>query len=287
MLLYHDFARTLASRVRASLDTIETGNNLEYGVEFEFALCEAFRSALPDRYGIARGYVVDAKGTTAGDDIFLYARERFPTLAMRHRDDFARKEFIPIEAAYCYIEAKHSVHINGEDRQSLRYACEQVSRVKALCSQRSPVKPNQVAPYLTIGDGISAGTPRDFPETLNPMYTAVFARHVRPEVGKAPCVSGADVERLLSGWQFSTTHAPDLLVLGESLVVLPTLPGSSGTPTYRSPFFIEGRSSFCTRVVDGLAFGIGLASVLSALDWIQLGVLPWHKILIDALGIPP
>src|SRR5688500_1096501 len=101
--LYRSYVETLAKRLVANLSTVEAEHNFEFGPEFEMVLCKTLRSALPDRIGIARGYVVSHDGATAGDDIVLFERSRFPTLVLRDQDDFARKECVPVEATYCYI----------------------------------------------------------------------------------------------------------------------------------------------------------------------------------------
>lgn len=286
MLLYHDFVKTLAGRCETAFDSIKVGYNFDYGPEFEITLGEVLRSALPDQYGVVRGFAVNSEGTTAGDDILIFARDRFPTLALRDRDKSERKEFIPIEATYCYIEAKHSLHIEGSGPQSLSHACEQVSKVKALCATRKPVPPSQIGRYLKATNGISANIPPEFPPIMNPSFGIVFSRKVRQKQNSEICESGADVQKFLEGFSFASDYPPDLIVLGDSLVVIPTLQATTQDKRYyRSPFFIENQSIYCTKVVDKLAFGIGLATILSALDYIQLGVLPWHRVIVNALGI--
>jgi len=106
---YSDYVKTLSDRFQSNLNTIEAEHGFDYGPEFEVAICKTLRSALPDRYGIARGFVVNAQSVKAGDDIVIFERSRFPTLRLHDRDDYSRKEYIPIEAAYCYIEAKHTL----------------------------------------------------------------------------------------------------------------------------------------------------------------------------------
>ena len=91
------------------------GYSFDYGPEFEIAVCEVLRIALPDRFGVARGYVVSADGSFAGDDIIIYEKARFPTLGLRGKDSYLKKEYIPAEAVYCYIEAKHTLHIESPD----------------------------------------------------------------------------------------------------------------------------------------------------------------------------
>jgi hypothetical protein len=84
----------------------------------------------------------------------------------------------------------------------------------------------------------------------------------------------------------SPVQPPDLIVLGESNVIVPVLPnGKSGEFRLRSPFFISGKSTYYFRTVQNIAFGVALASMMEALDWIQLGAMPWRNILVNGLGI--
>jgi hypothetical protein len=50
-----------------------------------------------------------------------------------------------------------------------------------------------------------------------------------------------------------------------------------------SPFFNHKRSKMNACIVDGVGFGAGLAALLWALDWIQLGEMPWADILEDCV----
>lgn len=285
---YRNFVSTLSQRVVASLSTIETEYNFEYGPEFEIAMCRVLRSALADRFGIARGYVVNIDSKTAGDDIIVFERSRFPTLALRDRDDYARKEFVPIEAVYCYIEAKHTLNLEGNDPQSLSYACEQISNVKELCSSRPPLGPSQITPYLNVGAPFQASTPPDFPKILNPVFAVLIARQVRRKKGDEVLTRPEDIDASLSALSISSKETPDLMILGENNLVLSTIFNEmTKGHMVRSPFFIPELSSYHTAKVNGVAFGVGLLSIMAALDWIQLGVMPWHKIIVNALQIPP
>jgi hypothetical protein len=287
-LMYRDFVRNLSARVEAELSTIAVGHNFELGPEFEIALCNVLASYLPTRFGVARGYVVSRSGEVAGDDIVVFERARFPTIAGRGRNEYLRKEFVPIEAAYAYIEAKHSIYLGGEGPQSLRHAVEQVSRVKALVSAREAVPFGQLAPYARAGAGLTASGPEYFPSLQNPFFGIVQARHVRLQTG-GPVVSDAqEIHAALSGLSIAPPVAPDHLALGRSNIVIPVVPDPADASNLilRSPFFIPSRSIYTARVVPDLAFGISLVSLLQALDWIQLGVMPWHPIVVNALGIP-
>jgi hypothetical protein len=286
--IYSNYVRTLSRRFVANIDAIVAGYNFEYGPEFEVAICETLRSALPDRFGIARGYVVDANGSKAGDDILIYERSRFPTLALRDRDDYGRKEFVPIEATFCYVEAKHTLHLEGDDPQSLSRACEQVSMVKGLCSTRAEMLPEEIMPKVNLkGAGVQVSLPPGYPRIQNPAFGAIFARQVKRNKGGPTLTNPHEIESVLSTVEIpGPEQPPDLIVLGESNVIVPVLPKEeSGEFQLRSPFFIPGKSSYHFRTVQNIAFGVALASVMEALDWIQLGAMPWRDILVDGLGI--
>ncbi|NLX95611.1 MAG: hypothetical protein GXY83_05495 [Rhodopirellula sp.] len=71
-------------------------------------------------------------------------RDRFPTLRIVEQEGFERKESIPLEAVYAYIEAKHTLHLQGDDGRSITRACQQVAAVKFLL--RAPVPLDQPSP---------------------------------------------------------------------------------------------------------------------------------------------
>ncbi len=54
--------------------------NIDRGEEFELALCQVLRTAIPQKYGICRGFVVNRAGDVAGDDTVIFglqeARDR-------------------------------------------------------------------------------------------------------------------------------------------------------------------------------------------------------------------
>jgi hypothetical protein len=123
--LYAGYIERLAKRFDEALSEIEAVHNFEYGAEFEVAICKVLRRVLPHKYAVCRGYVVDESGHTSGDDIVIFDRIRFPTLRSRDEEDFSLKEHVPIDAAYAYIEAKHTLDIDGNGESSLARATEQ------------------------------------------------------------------------------------------------------------------------------------------------------------------
>lgn len=287
MTLYRNFAGTLALRLESSLSLIQAGYNFEYGPEFEITLCDMLRSVLPNNYGIARGFLTAENSTIAGDDIIIYERSRFPTLALREQDNFARKEFIPIEAAYCYIEAKHTIVLAGDGPHSLKKACEQVAAAKELMRLRTPTSPKQLKPYISLQNGLSIKMPPEFPGILNPPFGMVLARQVRIAPNGDIVSDPTRIDEALQKFTLPDREPPDLISLGTSNVCVPALTDEANKPILRSPFYIEGRSKLVSTIVDNkCAFSVALMSLMEALDWIVLGVLPWHKIIVDALGIP-
>lgn len=290
---YGKWVKTLSERLEANLSTVDVEHSFEYGSEFEVVICNTLRSVLPDKYGVCRGYVIDAKGSKAGDDIIIFDRHRFPTVALRDRDDLSRKESVPIEAVYCYVEAKHTINLEGDDPQSLSKACQQIANVKRLCSTREAVPYNQIQPHLNIGilDDIfqlQVNPPPDFPTILNPVFSVLFARYVRQKKGRKELLSSPDeILSVMGNIKIESDQHPDLLVLGNNIVITPIIVNEKNyTAKLRSPFFLEGRSLYYPAKVDGTGFGIGLLSMMYALDWIRLGVMPWNEILVDALGLP-
>lgn len=280
--LYNDYVRTLSRRFEAKLSSIEAVHNFDYGDEFEVVLCEALRSLLPTKYGICRGFVVDRDGNTAGDDVIIFDQERFPTLQLRNLDDYARKEQIPIEAVYAYIEAKHTLVLEGGDVQAgIVRANEQVTKVKNLCSQREQVWYGELDPYLKYTSQKKVG-PKWLPSVRNPVFGAIFARHVAHEKQSNRIVDSAEIHKILmTTLEFQKdTFATDLIVAGRSNL---TSPG----------YVEEGELNPCLLLLPGrepaipcfhlpdTAFGFGLAHLLAVLDWMRLGKMPWEDILND------
>lgn len=287
MKFYKDFIQVISNQFISGLSTIKAEYNFDYGDEFEFALCSVLSSILPEQFGVVRGHLVSIDNRTAGDDIIIFEKSRFPTLALRKKNDFSRKEFIPIEAAYCYIEAKHTLTIKGDSAQSLSRACQQVSDAKQLIQERTPRDGTYISKYLNVnqGPGVNLELPEDFPDFVNPAYGVVMAKNVRLKNGKDIIIDPDEIINELKNTAISSELSPDLIVLGDSVIVLPTLVKPEGK-VVRSPFYIEGKSALNLLKVPNKSYGIAVASLMSALDWIELGVMPWHKIIVDGLDIP-
>ena len=179
--LYNDFVDKVAREFDRALSAIEAEYNFDLGDEFEIALCRTLRRILPQRFGICRGFVVSASGTTAGDDVIIYDRASFPT-ARFLGDELAQKEQVPFEAVAAYVEAKHTLELTGDGSSSLNRAIAQAGKVKALCNERPPVPTSQISRNVNLV-GFQMQGPPLWPDRRNPAYCAIMARHVRVAPG--------------------------------------------------------------------------------------------------------
>ena len=279
-MAYGKFLDRISLRFRAALDAISTNYNFDHGDEFEIALASVLRDILPANFGVCRGFVVTVAGDLAGDDIVVFERSRFPSLRFLAQSDLARKEEIPVEAVYAYIEAKNTLHLQGKD-ENLTRALDQVKRVKKLILSR-PDLPLGISsdPYY---NNIQINPPprvikRQWPDVFNPPFTAIFSRHVAPN-------SKAAIEQALGSVGLkSEPECPDLFVFGEDLVVVPTVGETENAAHYQSPFFLAESGRYTVNATPASAFGVGLCSILYALDTIRLGVMDYRRLLGDAFG---
>lgn len=282
-LLYNDYIRRLSDKLHAQFNSIEAGYNFDFGPEFEIALCRVLLNCLPQKFGVCRGFVVDEEGNMNGDDIIIFAQDRFFTLRQGVGLDLTVKEQIPIEAAIAYIEAKHTLILEGEGPASLHTACKQVEKIKTLCAKRESVKIGSWNPYVV--NPINFPAPPGF-SINNPMYGVIFARNVKRTANSSEYLSSADIDKYFKERTHSVppgrTLAPDLMVLGDSYVVTPSI--KKNGESFFSPF-MSPVSNYGTRIVPGISYGVGFACLQFALDWIKLGKLPWDRILSNALGI--
>ena len=274
--LYGGYLKELSSAFEIAFNKIRAEHNFEYGSEFEVALCDTLSLILPRKYGVCRGYIVDSSGNTAGNDIIVYDRVKFPTLRLEDEHKYDRLQQIPSEAAYLYIEAKHALVLNGDGGQSLAKALSQVAAVKTLCAKRSPVLSKTVV-KTTDAIGI--------PKIKNPLLGAIFARYVKRNANEdyltasEVTVAIQDVATL-SG----TITGPDIIVAGTNTVLLPFYQSNRGHH-FVLPF-VEKGCKLLSMPAEGIALGVAIADIIYALEWIQLGPMPWTAIISDGLGIP-
>lgn len=300
-MLYNGFLQKISTRFTGLLNEISAGLNFDYGPEFEIAICTALNAVLPSRFGICRGWIVTRDGQRAGDDIIIYDRDRFSTLRLLPSRDFAHKEEIPVEAACAYIEAKHTLHLLGVGSQSLDKASRQALAARSLPRKARPH--GQIEPYM---NGVLDYEVNEWwPDRRNPLFTAIFARRVRLDE-KAPAEATKEeirdglkqanrdlIQGILEGedkaladapeGQNPDSYRPDLLVLGENTVSIPLLIVPPGKLVFTTPFSLPGKTQMWQANAPGLGFGMGVCSLLFALDSMQLGRMPWSALVHDAM----
>lgn len=281
---YRGYVPSLTKQLADALNDIQVEHNFEYGDEFEIALCRVLRLALPDQYGVCRGYVTAFNGEVAGDDVIIYERARFPSLRFQKHDDFSRKEYVPIEAVYAYLEAKYTITLSGKGGQSLHKAVKQVAAVKKLIGTREELKFAQLDPYV-VHSTLPIKAPPHLPSIRNPPYAGIFAAAAKISASAKRTTDFATIREAVNAAKASGTPPPDLLALGPSFVVVPVLPGDGGPKLMATSFFIEGRSEYHAFDAAGNGFGIALASMMAALDWIRLDRMPWYAIVGNAVGL--
>lgn len=273
-MAYRDMIQNIAKSINGKFDQILAKYNFDFGDEFEIALCRLLREILPEKYGICRGFVITENGNFAGDDVIIYARDRFPTIRSLEYSGFAQKEHIPIEAVYCYIEAKHTLYLGADTGgQSLNKALEQVGQIKSL--QREKRSIFSIDPYNTLEDQ-EALNRENWPDHDNPMFTAIISRFVVDNT--ADCNFDTTPAKSVDNIEIPPDCPPDLIVMGQNDILFPGL-SSTNTISYDSPFFVPGKSTLIHKRTENSALAIGIIMILYALDTIKLGKMPYKSII--------
>lgn len=273
-MTYKKLFDNLTTSIESRFKQISARYGFDYGTEFEIALCELLSSILPDQYGVCRGFIIDEKDDFAGDDIIIYAKDRFPTIRLEEKSRFSVKQEIPAEAVYCYIEAKHTLIFGQPDSgQSFEKAFAQAAKAKSLFRENRNMY--AIDPYIVMQDIEQVDT-EHLPQIQNPMYTAIIARNIKIE-GAYNVMDVLSSSMLPPGIPY-----PDLIVMGENELLFPGL--SSNNIVYESPFFIEGRSTLIHKTIEKTsALSVGIVMLLYALDRIRLGKMPYAKMIKNSL----
>ncbi len=273
--MYGDWIDRIATSFQERFDKIEVNHNFEYGPEFEVALVKVLRSLLPARVGVCRGYVVAEDGTQAGDDIILFDQGRFPTLRSLG-EDLSLKERVPADAVLAYVEAKHSLHLVGAGGQTLEKAISQAAGIKELNRRAVPL--NDLETGISLGGALEVRSKPGDPRVWNPWYTIIIARNLRAskddDTVPTALEFGAEVKR-------NANHAlPDLIVAGP-YVSVPCLKESEKLLAIKRFLLPENDIAFFTPQHP---LGLGALHLFWALEYIRLGAINWHSMMMDALG---
>ena len=134
-----------------------------------------------------------------------------------------------------------------------------------------------------MGDIFTAGDRPGWPARVNPMFTAIIARHVRLTKDSNILGSAEISHAVLLFKPPEGMNLPDLLVLGEKNLVLP-MSNNGETTVFDSPFHVAGQTKHVHKTTIGSALAIGIASLLYALDTIQLGSMPFKDMIITQVN---
>lgn len=283
--LYRDYVKMLSERFEANLSYLQKIYNFDVGRDFEVAICKTLRAALPSRFGVCRGHVIAQNGDQAGDDIIIFDRSVYPTLRLLPDDDYSSKEWIPIEAVYAYIEAKHTLNLENvadEDgkKATLNHALSQLSKVKQLCNTRAKVGREQITRHFSL-DPQMVSKAEGYPDYCNPVFGMIVSRYVRE--GDNKLEDPAVIKEKMTAYTYTAEMHPDFILAGASNVALPVTDGQKkGEPGDRRIFFEKGCQFWCLATQD-VASGFAICSLLTALEFIRLGPLPLTEILTDVL----
>lgn len=275
---YDNYALDLSKKFLSRLEDIKADYNFDLGDEFEIAICEILRNFLPTKYGICRGFVVDINGKKQGDDIIIYDQLNFPTLNTNTKSDFSRKENIPIEAVYAYIEAKHTL-----TKASLEKSIYQISQVKALCQTRTKTDLYMTDPL--VGKYIDRGNVvESLPKYRNPILTIIMSRYCS-NINDKKAENNEEIEEFLKlGIQKlpNDNTAPELIIAGKNnLIAVGYKKDNISVPTLFYPDN-ELQVGYQNIIRTDLCFGIFLSHLMASLNYIKLGSMPWIEILNQA-----
>jgi len=270
---YNEFIHALAGAFENALSEIAAGHNFDLGPEFEIAICKILKRVLPQRLGVCRGYVVNGAGEMAGDDILIYDQVRFPTARLL-KDDLSQKEQVPVEAVYAYIEAKHGLALEGADSDAtLSRALSQTAKVRRVCETRAVVPLSEIAQAVSLDPTLTVTPAPGWPPIRNPMYTAVFIRHVLDKPKGSHITDPSAIHARLAS--LSNPVHTNFVAVGANNILLPYVPSTGNV----RPFIVGEEYAYLPARVDGTAFAFALCHLLWALDYVFLGKMPWDKIL--------
>ncbi len=267
MKAYKEYAELLSRKFNSRLEDIFPDYNFDYGVEFEIAICEILRAFLPEKYGVCRGHIVNYDGNSVGDDIIIYDQQSFPTIRLHNKQQFARKENIPVEAVYAYFEAKYNL-----TEKVFNTALRQIREVKKFVSSRKQIKVETFDSYLEPLDR-ETNYSKNYPEYRNPIYCGIISRKTE--------LTNDKLEELEKEFETSKKdkNNPETIIFSKSIYMQI---GHDEEDGFQPTVFLLENKSFSYSVIkpnEDLAFGLGLINLISAIDWVRLGKIDWIKVL--------
>lgn len=270
-MLYGKYLEQLSSSITDALDDLIYSYNFDVGVEFEIAIAELLQRVLPDKYGVCRGFVVAQDGTEAGDDIVIYDQHSFPTL--RGKTSLARKQRIPAEAVYAYIEVKNSL-----DKKTFAKACSQIKTVRTTIEKREEL---HIQKALHSRVTLPFGNPKSplfWPPHLNRPYTSIWSRNTEglSEATDKWAYSRDQINEFQEGLDIKFLDS--IYVLGSHLSI-PAVLNPDDSFIITSPFSIDDNSltPMLSEHIDVRA----IVHLMWAIDSMKLGHISWGNVLMS------
>ncbi|MBR9847314.1 MAG: hypothetical protein GYB35_14970 [Algicola sp.] len=283
-MMYNNYIKKISDRFESRFNEIDPEWNFDIGNEFEVELATLIDELLPDKFGVCRGFVTPMNGLAKGDDIIIYDKMNAPLVKPPNSQKFARKEYVPLEATYAYIEAKNTIELKNKNANTyIGKAIKQVADIKKLKRRSKPLSEivrGADIQLLNLKNKIGK------PKTLNPMFTAIIGRGVRIN-GKLE----TDIIKIKENLPDNTgDYGPDLIILGPNISLAPFYIDEQKTSktfgiNYESPFCIDDRHEMIVYQMTKMAYGFGLCSLLYALDYIKLDNMPWNQVLGETFKV--
>lgn len=288
---YDNLIKKISDKCILEFKQLEAVYNFDIGDELEMALVTMLREFLPAKYGVVRGFVVDKDGNKAGDDIIIFDQQNFPTLRFLNKDNIFLKQQVPIEAVLAYIEVKNTL-----DDVSYLKAVKQVKDVKNLCYKRS-LKMYEWLPFeekkLFSNEYNTLGYWE--PTIKNPVYGMIFSRYSVDKDGKRITESSAKnngkvynfanftLEKYRDEIDDNSFLNPDSIIFGDSNVAICSgkYIDKKGNERLGITRFYAGIKEQCQYQIKnqyGNSYGIALAHLMMALNFIKLIEMPWENI---------
>ncbi|WP_081891941.1 DUF6602 domain-containing protein [Bifidobacterium biavatii] len=138
--------------LKAHLDVI-LSHPVTKGDHCEGAWIDFFRSFLPSKYAVDKGFVFDSKGAVSDQiDIIIYDAMYAPLIFGTNSGE----KFVTAESVYAVFDSKQEI-----DKETLQYTSHKINTVTSLCrSARSVINAGQEVP----------------PRKLTPIYGGILAK---------------------------------------------------------------------------------------------------------------
>ncbi len=263
--MYGDWLSSVTRQFQDAFGRIEAEYNFDLGPEFEIAICNVLRDLLPRRYGVCHGFVVAKDGTTAGDDIIVFEADRYPVLRSLG-EDLSRKQKVPAEAVLAYIEAKHTLRIQGIGPQSLHKAAAQTNEVKALTRER--LEPRYRFNYFDLGAQVKPAP--GMPTYCNPWYTAIWCRKIDWGEFTSSNFFPTMIDALGVPLTTDIVATPDGCLMPARTEVM-----EDGSTKRTINPFLYADTEHVWLPIENQGFGLATFFLLYAIGWINLAEIDW------------